>query len=126
MTDPVRAEVDEETRQALARLSAGDAGLLAETPGRRQAWLERSGLDTRSFHLIKIAALVALDTPRASYTAQVRNALTAGVSPREILGVLLAVTPEVGGPRVVTAAPEIVRALRRRLSEGPLDRDSTV
>jgi 4-carboxymuconolactone decarboxylase len=114
MTDPAGAEVDEVTRQAFARLSVGDAILLAENLGCQEQWLERSGLDARSFHLVKIAALVAQHVPPGLCARQVRNAVAVGVAPREILGVLIAIASEVGGPRVVTAAPEIVRALSRQ------------
>lgn len=111
MTDPARAEVDLATRQALARLAAGDAALLAKGLGRRQQWLARSGLDARSFWLVTIAALVAMGAPPVPCARQVRSALAAGVPPVEIIGVLAAIAAEVGGPKVVTAAPEIVHAL---------------
>ena len=41
-----------------------------------------SGLDARSYALVKIAALIALDAPPASYLWQVANALDAGATPR--------------------------------------------
>jgi alkylhydroperoxidase/carboxymuconolactone decarboxylase family protein YurZ len=37
--------------------------------------------------------------------------LADGVTPEDILGVLVAVAPQVGGPRVIAAAPEIMLAL---------------
>ena len=70
-----------------------------------------SGLDPREFALVKIAALVALDAPPASYAWQVGNALADDVTPEDILGVLRAVAPQVGGPRVVAAASEVMAAL---------------
>jgi len=111
MTQPTRAEVDDVTRDALMGLSAGDIDLLAEGLEYRERWRETSGLDARSFSMVKIAALVALDAPPASYQWQVQNAVAAGVSAKDILGVLFAVAPQVGGPRVVAAAPEIMLAL---------------
>ena len=48
---------------------------------------------------------------------QVANALEDGVSPEEILGVLRAVAPQVGGPKVVAAAPEIMLALGLSLDD---------
>jgi alkylhydroperoxidase/carboxymuconolactone decarboxylase family protein YurZ len=42
---------------------------------------------------------------------QLGNALADDVTPEEILGVLVAVAPQVGGPRVIAAAPEIMLAL---------------
>ena len=77
-----------------------------------------SGLDSRSFALVKIAALIAMDAPPASYVWQVANALAEGATPEDILGVLVAVAPQVGGPRVVAAAPEIMVALGLTLPDG--------
>ncbi len=111
MTDPARAEVDEVTADTLAGLSAGDIDVLAEGLEYREQWRHTSGLDPRAFSIAKIAALVALDAPAASYQWQVQNAVAAGVSPKEILGVLLAIAPQVGGPKVMAAAPEIMLAL---------------
>ena len=73
--------------------------------------LEASGLDPRTSSLVKIAALIALDAPPASYLAQVAFAREAGVEPEEILRVLVAVAPQVGIPRAAAAAPELMLAL---------------
>ncbi len=122
MTNPVKTEVDDVTKDALMGLSAGDIDLLAEGLEYREEWRQKSGLDARSYAMVKIAALVAVDAPPASYQWQVENAIAAGVSPKDILGVLFAVAPQVGGPRVVAAAPEIMLALGLSLPLGePLD-----
>ena len=78
---------------------------------------ESTGLDPRTFALVKIAALIALDAPPASYAWQIGNALEEGVTPEEILGVLRAVAPQVGGPRLIAAAPEVMLALGLALPE---------
>ena len=118
MTMPAKADVDDATVDMFSTLSAGDLDALEEGLKMREAWQERSGLDPRSFAMCKIAALVALDAPPASYVFQVATALDAGVTPDEILGVLRAIAPQVGGPRVVAAAPEIMLALGLALPEG--------
>lgn len=118
MSTPVNVDVDPATRDALAGLSLGDMEVLGEVLELREAMQESSGLDARTFSLVKIAALVAVDAPPASYLWQVANALDAGASPAEILGVLRAVAPQVGGPRVVAAAPEIMVALGLALPAG--------
>lgn len=100
-----------ETHETLAGLSAGDLTMLDQALGMREAALASTGLDARTFALVKIAALIALDAPPASYAWQIGNALDEGASPEDILGVLRAVGPQVGGPRVVAAAPEIMLAL---------------
>jgi alkylhydroperoxidase/carboxymuconolactone decarboxylase family protein YurZ len=61
--------------------------------------------------LVKIAALIALDAPSASYIGQVEFAREAGVDADEILHVLVAVAPQVGLPRAIAAAPELMLAL---------------
>lgn len=118
MTVPAQADVDEITRQALYGLATGDMDVLGEAVKLREQWQHDSPLDARSFALVKIAALVALDAPPASYLWQVANALDAGATPNEILGVLQAIFPQVGGPRVVAAAPEIMVSLGLSLPEG--------
>lgn len=106
------------TEQALAGISAGDMTMLEQALGMREAARERTGLDKRTFALVKIAALVALDAPPASYAWQVGNAIDDGATPEDVLGVLRAVAPQVGGPRVVAAAPEIMLALGLALPDG--------
>ena len=118
MTMPAKADVDDATVDMFSSLSMGDLDVLEEGLKLREAWQERSGLDPRSYAMCKIAALVALDAPPASYVFQVATALDAGVTPDEILGVLRAIAPQVGGPRVVAAAPEIMVALGLALPEG--------
>ena len=118
MNMPTQANVNEATRTALAELALGDPELLGESLQLRAELQARSGLDPRSFALVKIAALVALDAPPASYLWQIANALDAGATPQDLLGVLRAVAPQVGGPRVVAAAPEIMVALGLELPDG--------
>jgi alkylhydroperoxidase/carboxymuconolactone decarboxylase family protein YurZ len=118
MNVPAKAEIDEETRSQLAGLALGDPELLLEGLEARANWQERSGLDPRTFSLVKIAALIALDAPPSSYLWQVANALDAGCTPDDLLGVLQAIAPQVGGPKIVAAAPELMVALGLSLPEG--------
>jgi alkylhydroperoxidase/carboxymuconolactone decarboxylase family protein YurZ len=117
MNVPAKANVDDGTRDALAGLALGDPGLLGEGLELRADWQAQSGLDPRSFALVKIAALIALDAPPASYLWQVGNALDAGATPRDLVGVLHAIAPQVGGPKIVAAAPELMVALGLSLPE---------
>jgi 4-carboxymuconolactone decarboxylase len=111
MNVPVKADVDDATRELLTGLALGDPDLLAEGLELRANWKDRSGLNSRTFALVKIAALIALDAPPASYLWHVSNAIDEGVTPSDILGVLIAVAPQVGGPKIVAAAPELMLAL---------------
>jgi 4-carboxymuconolactone decarboxylase len=112
------AAVTTQTQDTLAGISGGDLAFLEEAVGLRETELEATGLDGRTFALVKIAALIALDAPPASYAWQVGNALEEGATPEDILGVLRAVVPQVGGPRTVAAAPEIMMALGLSLPAG--------
>jgi alkylhydroperoxidase/carboxymuconolactone decarboxylase family protein YurZ len=118
MNSTMNVDVDTQTRDALSGLALGDLAVLGEALELREGARENSGLDPRSFALVKIAALVALDSPPASYMWQVSNALDAGATPRDILGVLRAVAPQVGGPKAISAAPEIMVALGLSLPDG--------
>jgi alkylhydroperoxidase/carboxymuconolactone decarboxylase family protein YurZ len=111
MTMPSKVDVDDTTREMLTGLAMGTHDLLAEGLELRAEWQIRSGLDARSYALVKIAALIALDAPPASYLWQVANALDAGATPADLMGVLIAVAPQVGGPKTVAAAPELMVAL---------------
>jgi 4-carboxymuconolactone decarboxylase len=111
--------VAQDTHEVLKGLSAGEVEFLESAVGLREAQLERTGLDARTFALVKIAALIALDAPPASYAWQITNALEDGATPEDILGVLRAVAPQVGGPKVVAAAPEVMLALGLDLPDHP-------
>ena len=111
--------VDQATRQALMSLAIGDTGFLGEAADMRGQLRASTSLDPKTFSLVKIGALVALDAAPASYLWQVKAALDAGASPQEILGVLTAVAPQTGMPRVVAAAPEIMVALGLELPAEP-------
>lgn len=106
-----RTVVDDATRNALLGLAVGDADILKEAVDLREAEQQSSGLDPVTFGLVKVAALIALDAPPASYLWQIANALDAGATAADILGVLRAVAPQVGGPKIISAAPEIMVAL---------------
>jgi 4-carboxymuconolactone decarboxylase len=118
MNMPAKADVDDAARDTLSGLALGDPEVLLEGLEMRAEMQENSGLDPRSFALVKIAALIALDAPPASYLWQVANALDAGATPEDLIGVLRAIAPQVGGPRVVAAAPELMVALGLSLPEG--------
>ena len=115
---PSKASVDNATVNALTALALGQTDLLGQAAEIREQLRQDSGLDPRAFSLVKIAALVAVDAPPASYLLQVAAALDAGAKPRDILGVLTAIAPQVGLPRVVAAAPEIMLALDLDLPSG--------
>ena len=93
-------------------MSSGEPDSLARAVGLREGGgPDASPLADTTVALIRIATLIALDGPPASYGRQVGVALESGASPEDILGVLRAVAPQVGSARVVAAAPELMLAL---------------
>ena len=104
-------EVTKETSDRLEGIAIGEQDLLASLLEMQLHNLENSGLDPRTYSLVKIAALIALDAPPASYVGQVAFALEAGVEPEDMMRVLVAVAPQVGLPRAIAAAPELMLAL---------------
>jgi alkylhydroperoxidase/carboxymuconolactone decarboxylase family protein YurZ len=102
----------------LGALALGDPDLLAAGLEMRTELREKSRLDERSYALVKLAAIMALDAPPASYLWQVANALEAGATPEDLLGVLIAIAPQIGGPRLIAAAPELMVALGLSLPDG--------
>ena len=73
--------------------------------------IEASSLDERTMMLVRIAALVAVDAPPASYLLNIGAASESGVDEEQVRGVLAAVAPVVGTARVASATGNIVRAL---------------
>jgi 4-carboxymuconolactone decarboxylase len=73
--------------------------------------VETSSLDGQSLMLARLAALVAVDAPPASYLLNLGPAGETGVDAEQVRGVLAAVAPIVGTARVASAAGNIARAL---------------
>jgi 4-carboxymuconolactone decarboxylase len=73
--------------------------------------IEASSLDPEKLMLVRIAALVAMDAPPVSYLLNLGAADELDIDPEEIRGILAAIAPIVGTPRIVAATGNIVRAL---------------
>lgn len=95
----------------LARLADGNPELIERVIGRQVENIAESGLDPRIHALVRIASLISVGAPPASFAWQVALAREAGVSDDEIAGVLVAVGPTAGMPRVVAAAPHLAKAI---------------
>ncbi len=85
--------------------------------------LEATTLDAQSAMIARIAALIAVNAPPASYLLNLGAASEVGVDADTVQGVLMAVAPIVGTPRVVAAAGNIARALGLALDVAELDDD---
>ncbi len=87
------------------------------------ASVEASGLDPQSLMQVRLAALVAVDAPPASYLLNLAAAREAGLDGETVRDVFAAVAPIVGTTRVVSAVGRVARALgfAELLAEAELD-----
>jgi alkylhydroperoxidase/carboxymuconolactone decarboxylase family protein YurZ len=88
-----------------------DTPLLNLLAGMTASSMETSTLDADTLMLVRIAALIAVDAPPASYLMNLGAAGEVGVTSDQVEGVLAAVAPIVGTTRVVAATGNLVRAL---------------
>ena len=68
--------------------------------------------------LARLAALIAVDAPPASYLANADAAEKSGITADDIQEVMIAIAPIVGTTRVVSAAGKILRALGLAIAVG--------
>jgi 4-carboxymuconolactone decarboxylase len=85
--------------------------------------IEATGLDAQTLMLVRIAALVAVDAPPASYLLNLRVAGESGVDADQVQDVLAAVASIVGTARVASATSKMVRAFGLELQLGDLADD---
>ena len=91
-------------------VAQGDAPVLETLAAMQHDTLERSGLDPRTYFLVRLAALIAMDASPASYLLALGDASERGATVRDIQGTLTAVAPIVGSARVASAAGKTLRA----------------
>jgi alkylhydroperoxidase/carboxymuconolactone decarboxylase family protein YurZ len=70
-----------------------------------------SQLDSGQAVLVRLGALIALDAALASYIHIVEVARAGGVTSEELVGALVAVIPETGAERAVSAAQKLGLAM---------------
>ena len=73
--------------------------------------LERCALPPRELMLARIAALIAVDAPPASYLANAGAAADSGITGDDVQAIMIGIAPVVGTARVVASAGNIFRAL---------------
>jgi hypothetical protein len=73
--------------------------------------LDNSDLPPREFMIARIAALVAVDAPAASYALNAIPASDSGITLDDVEDILVAVAPIVGTTRVVAATANIAEGL---------------
>jgi 4-carboxymuconolactone decarboxylase len=73
--------------------------------------VEVSSLDPQSLMLVRIAALISVDAPPASYLLNLGAASDVDIDGEQVRGILAGVAPIVGTARVASATGNIARAL---------------
>ena len=75
------------------------------------ASLENSDLSPRELMIARVAALVAVDAPAASYAVNIEAAAEIGLTVDDAEDILVAVAPIVGTARIVSATINIAEGL---------------
>ncbi len=100
----------------LQRLAQGDPTVMSFVKPAIESSFKESGLDPKTFMLVRIAALAALDASPTSWMMNIEASGEAGLDPEMVLGTLIAVLPVVGTARVVSAAAQIMKAFNAAVS----------
>lgn len=99
-----------ETTERLSDVARGSATVLEQLTSMHLDTLRNSGLDEPTYHLVRLAALVAADAAPVSYLINVPQAAEAGVTLEQVQGVMVAISPIIGSARIAAAAGKILRA----------------
>jgi 4-carboxymuconolactone decarboxylase len=106
-----------DTREILRRLAIRDDAFVESVLACAEGGVAAETLGARTCALVRIGSLVALDAAAPAYMGAVEAARQAGASDEEIVSCLASVMPEVGVPRVVSAAPKLALALGYDVAE---------
>jgi alkylhydroperoxidase/carboxymuconolactone decarboxylase family protein YurZ len=88
-----------------------DAPVLDTLTDMTAASVDHNSLAPRDYMLARLAALIAVDAPPISYFANASAIEESGLTTEDIQGVMIAIAPVVGAPRVMAAGGHILRAL---------------
>jgi len=101
------AEITNEQEQRLRGLSDHDEDTMESLVAMQMTNVENSGLDPKTHALCRLAALVSIDAPLASYAWQTKAAIASGATVDDMVGVLIALAPTVGMAHIVAAASKL-------------------
>src|SRR5215471_3525652 len=99
-----------DTQEQLSNVARGSAPVLEQLAAMTLDTLENSGMNERTYHMVRLAALVASDAAPVSYLVNMGAAADAGVTLEQTQGVLVAIAPIVGSARIASAAGKLLRA----------------
>jgi alkylhydroperoxidase/carboxymuconolactone decarboxylase family protein YurZ len=75
------------------------------------ASVDHNSLSPREYMIARLAAMIAVDAPPISYFISASAIEESGMTTEDIQGVMIAVAPVTGAPRVMSAGGHILRAL---------------
>jgi hypothetical protein len=105
-----RARAMQPTGEVPVTDETADTPVLDALADMTSASLEHNTLAPRELMLVRLAALIAVDAPPASYLLNAGPAADIGVNTEDLQGVMIGVAPILGAPRVVAASGNIMRA----------------
>ena len=103
--------VDAAITRILESAVPGEAPLLESLVRMAADTQAQSGLDDRTYLLVRLAALVATDASATSYLVNLAVADAVGITAEEVRGVLIALGPLVGSARVLSGAEKALKAI---------------
>lgn len=98
----------EEMAARLAAMSSGSGNVWDVLMQMNDLSQAESGLDLRTWILVRLAALAASGGPEASYAMLLALCEDSDVSPEDMFGALVAIGPVIGSPRLAAAAEHIL------------------
>ncbi len=101
-------------------MAIGEAPVLETLLDLNAVSIARSELEPSTLLLVRLAALVAVDAPEASYLMHIGAAADSGIKIDDVQDVLVTVAPIVGTARVLAAAGKITDALGLVIALGEL------
>lgn len=104
------------TEKTLRSVAQGDTPVLERLVSMNLDSLEKSKLDPVTYHLVRLAALVAMEAAPVSYLINLELAGEAGMTIEQAQNTLIAIAPIVGSARVAAAAGNVLRAYGIRVA----------
>jgi 4-carboxymuconolactone decarboxylase len=104
--------------ELLRRLAVNDERTLGMVLTRRPNSDEPTGLGSKVDPLVRLGALLAVGASMPSLRDAVMQAVTAGATTDEIVGVLVSVGPTIGLASLVASAPRLAMAIGYDLENG--------
>lgn len=98
------------SREVLQRVAEGDLNVVNTLQHMIEGTFEASGLDPKTFMLVRMAALATVGAAPGSWLMNLEVSSSADLEPESVLGTLIAIAPVIGTARVVSAASNIIRA----------------